>query len=156
MHSYKSGAVSELFAEVDEPVQPSRRRTREDSAAEGDEHADAAFGSEVVVAGAGGDGPDDRGDEDHEHGDDQGGHEQGTGDLHEVTNAAHTLEVGKDIHAFQVHARRPDQAQAITRADGTVTLILRGPRYGAGLRCVLLRGSRGCGGSEPTDDSSRH
>ncbi len=89
---------SELFAEVDEPVDPGDSGPGEDRGAQGDEDACAGFRGHVGVPGAAGDGPDAGGDDDHEDRDDQDDGEGGADDRLEVADAAQAVEVGEHVH----------------------------------------------------------
>src|SRR5699024_1370422 len=68
---HRRGGGSKLLAEVDEPVHPRHPGTGEDGGTDGDEDADAAFACGGVVAVAGGDGPHDCWDDQHEYRDDE-------------------------------------------------------------------------------------
>lgn len=92
------GVGSELSAEVDQPVHPRNPATGKGSGTEGDQNASSGLAGAGVVAVGGGDGPDDRGDDQHQHRSDQDERQQGADDGAKITKPAETAEVGEHVH----------------------------------------------------------
>ena len=87
-----------MLAEVEEPVHPGDAGSGEDGGTEGYEDSGSAFAGGGVVAVGGRDGPDDRGDDQHEDGDDEDEGQERADDGAEVSDAAEAVEVGKHVH----------------------------------------------------------
>ena len=88
----------EARSEVEEPVHPGDAASGEDGGTEGYEDSGSAFAGGGVVAVRGCDGPDDRGDDQHEDGDDEDEGQECADDGAEVSDAAQAVEVGEDAH----------------------------------------------------------
>ena len=84
---------SEAAAEVDQEVHPRGASTGQGGSTNGNPQSCARPGGRLVVAVCIGDGPCDRADDQHQHGDDEDEGQQGTDDGGELTGAADTAEV---------------------------------------------------------------
>ena len=92
------GVRLQARSQTDEPVHPRHPSPREDCGAEGDEDSGSAFAGGGVVAVGGRDCPDDRGDHQHEDGDDEDEGQESADDSAKVSDAAEAVEVGEDAH----------------------------------------------------------
>lgn len=136
--------MSELLAEVEEPVHPGDAASGEDGGTDGDEDSDSSLAGGGVVAVGRCDGPDDRRDDQHEDGDDQDERQERADHGAEVSDTAEPVEVGEDTHRRSPN-RRKQVFEAFVIHAVQVCIGVQGASAGWGRWCGCCDGW--CAGS---------